>query len=339
MASIVHRQASQATLRGLLSSMLEKTSVAAHMSFLPQFQSFKYSNKYQYQYQASRGFARKARGGVGNRSETAARQKNYVSANSKAWSFERIDLESLDLNDYDESDALEIARKGDEKLAKADGSDPAPLVAMDDIENSQRKFPIDKAEFQRYLLDLKAVLNVSHMSVYLWFCSESKIKEINKFELKEKYATDILSFCNHNFDSPEVFKNKKNPPSDSLLGDIVICPSYVDSVMKREIKSVQTKGSAADLTKGKTVHEKNELGFEESGISLCLSHETDLDSRLKLLLIHGMLHLLGHDHNKSRSWIMMTTRELDVVDLLKERGYSFKYKRSVPVHLNSGGSD
>lgn len=199
------------------------------------------------------------------------------------------------------------------------------------------------------------MLNVSHLNIYLWFCSEAKIKEINRFEMKEKYATDILSLCNHRFDSPEIFKQKKSLSADTLLGDIVICPQYVDKIMQKEIKGntilgskynfpISERGVTNDDSKASkkikppktsiNISNKNAMSFDKdmSGISLCLSFETDLEQRLKLLLVHGMLHLLGHDHQKQRSWERMTARELEVVRDLKKLGYKFNYSEEVEVN-------
>ena len=43
----------------------------------------------------------------------------------------------------------------------------------------------------------------------------------------------------------------------------------------------------------------------------------DVNKRINLLLIHGILHLLGYDHEDTDDWKLMTTREEELIKRLK----------------------
>lgn len=56
----------------------------------------------------------------------------------------------------------------------------------------------------------------------------------------------------------------------------------------------------------------------DAGVSKAMSTVFDVNKRINLLLIHGILHLLGHDHEVSEDWKVMTTREDELIKRLHE---------------------
>jgi probable rRNA maturation factor len=44
-----------------------------------------------------------------------------------------------------------------------------------------------------------------------------------------------------------------------------------------------------------------------------------LEERIPLLLVHGMLHLVGYDHENDKDWKEMTTKEEEVIAVLKSK--------------------
>ena len=57
----------------------------------------------------------------------------------------------------------------------------------------------------------------------------------------------------------------------------------------------------------------------DGGVSLAMSKEFNWEKRIPLLMIHGMLHLLGYDHEKSKDWKQMTHREDEVIKEFNKR--------------------
>ncbi len=60
------------------------------------------------------------------------------------------------------------------------------------------------------------------------------------------------------------------------------------------------------------VTEPVDLMDGDRGVSKIMSTCFDLQDRISLLLVHGMLHLLGYDHEKDEDWLVMTAREEEI---------------------------
>lgn len=84
---------------------------------------------------------------------------------------------------------------------------------------------------------------------------EDAMAELHKQWMDESGPTDVLSFPMDELRMP----GPADEPVAGILGDIVICPSYVEA-------QVASSGK-------------------------------DLEQELQLLTIHGLLHLLGFDHS------------------------------------------
>ncbi len=93
------------------------------------------------------------------------------------------------------------------------------------------------------------------------FLGPGRMRKLNKQYRKSNRVTDVLSFCQTEIPF-EKFKIGR-PKKHQGLGEIVICP--------REVK-------------------KNARKFE-----------TDYQKELAKMLIHGTLHLLGYDHEKTEA--------------------------------------
>ena len=63
----------------------------------------------------------------------------------------------------------------------------------------------------------------------------------------------------------------------------------------------------------------NDEEEEDAGVSLAMSKLFTVEERIPLLLIHGILHLLGHDHETEEDWQLMTTRENYVMEQFYRR--------------------
>ena len=135
---------------------------------------------------------------------------------------------------------------------------------MIEIINSQRKIKIKIADFQEYAEKvIETIPAVNGKSATVAFVSDKKMRELNKSFREKNSTTDVLSFP---FESEEFEK-----PSDSFaladddfgkdnLGDIII------SVQQAERQA-----------------EENNL---------------NLETEIKQLILHGVLHLCGYDHEQ-----------------------------------------
>lgn len=90
------------------------------------------------------------------------------------------------------------------------------------------------------------------------------------------------------------------PEHERYLGDILISPKYIQRVIKRD-------------QQGQVLDE------HDAGVSKAMSTVFSVQERLPLLMIHGLLHLLGYDHENDQDWKVMTAREQEVIDEYKRR--------------------
>jgi len=144
--------------------------------------------------------------------------------------------------------------------------------------NNLTSFSVDKKFFTGVAKKVLKEENKEKNNLSVAFVSEEEIKRLNKKYRKKNKATDVLSFGQVlNFYpikyreaviSPEakLFNRVKFEFSKKDLGEIVICPEIVkENIKKYNIPPVG--GFKKELTK---------------------------------VLIHGILHLLGYDHEKTK---------------------------------------
>ena len=153
---------------------------------------------------------------------------------------------------------------------------------------------VDLARWQRLaegVLAAEGVRGGTELSVI--FVSENDIAELNESFLGTVGPTDVLSFPIDAADldlNPTPGGATRGPdrapldPSDLplLLGDVVICP-----------KIAQQRAPG---------------------------HAGTLDDELALLVVHGILHVLGHDHAEPEETIVMRRRELELLQQLHWHG-------------------
>ena len=128
---------------------------------------------------------------------------------------------------------------------------------MIDVVNLQRKVRVDSAVFRRYVSELSVSVDESLGKTFsVAFISDRRMKELNRLFRNKDSTTDVLSFP-HEPDDLEIQLQAVEHGS-AFLGDIVI------SVEQAERQAKENK-----LT---------------------------LENEIKQLILHGVLHLCGYDH-------------------------------------------
>lgn len=118
------------------------------------------------------------------------------------------------------------------------------------------------APLRRDALALLAELRFDHAELSIVLTTDEKIRELNRAYRGKDVATDVLSFPQSDGDAHDRrggAAGAKRPPL--LLGDIVI-----------SLETAERQAHAAAIGAA---------------------------ARLRTLLIHGLLHLLGYDHERS----------------------------------------
>ena len=165
------------------------------------------------------------------------------------------------------------------------GGDGEPEVFCAD---EQHAVPVDLPRWQQLALDVIKAEGVRGLAeLALIFVGEVEMTELNEGYMGATGPTDVLAFPIDAAEAEHVLHGQ--PPSRGpdrsapdpadmplLLGDVVICPS----IAARQ---------APD-------------------------HAGTIDDELALLIVHGVLHVLGHDHADDIERAAMQARELALLE-------------------------
>lgn len=165
------------------------------------------------------------------------------------------------------------------------GGDGEPEVFCAD---EQSHAAVDIERWQRLataVLHAEGVRGLAEMS--LLFVGRSEITELNEAYMGATGPTDVLAFPIDAVEAEDVLQSPapsrgpdRSPPDPSdmplLLGDVVICP---------------------------------EVAAAQAG-----DHAGTLDDELALLVVHGVLHVLGHDHDTDEATTRMRARERTLLE-------------------------
>lgn len=145
---------------------------------------------------------------------------------------------------------------------------------MISIENSQNTVPINTDQLKKDVKQIIAYLGYADFGIGILFADDQTMQGYNKRYRNKDIVTDILSF-------PFYYNVKAGQkiiaPSEEekYLGDIIIAPEFV----------------------------KKDLIFWNQ----------TLDERIRVLLIHGICHLLGYDHIKDEDYEIMQKKEKELL--------------------------
>jgi len=133
--------------------------------------------------------------------------------------------------------------------------------------------------------------------------------------------TDILSFPFHFAVKPGVIEKPEfDIPDYYTLGDMMVCTPYVirrceeDAMDNNEHDDDDGDASDNDFDSD----DDGDLEDDDRGVSGAMATIRDPEERIRMLLVHGMLHLIGHDHEEDDEYEVMVQREEEI---LKELGY------------------
>jgi probable rRNA maturation factor len=138
--------------------------------------------------------------------------------------------------------------------------------------------------------------------VTLLLVDDEEMEETNLESRGIESPTDILSFPFHVHEKPGLLKEPEfDIPDYYTLGDMMVCVPDVIRACKEDEEEDDDEGD-----------------YDERGVSGAMADVTDPEKRIHMLLIHGMLHLVGYDHEEDDEYEEMVERE---EKLLKELGY------------------
>lgn len=146
------------------------------------------------------------------------------------------------------------------------------------IKNRQRKRAIDCEQLRKDAQTILHALRYDDFDLGILITSNATIRKYNRTYRHKDKATDVLSFPFY----PELKPGKRikaTQPEEKNLGDLIIAPEYVQK----------------DLARWRQTFEQ----------------------RMKVLLVHGICHLLGYDHETDQEYTVMHRKELSLLKLLR----------------------
>jgi probable rRNA maturation factor len=138
----------------------------------------------------------------------------------------------------------------------------AGLGAAHMIANRQRRIAVHRSALEKFVSRARRALRLRADSFGICFVTDAEIARWNRAYRGKNRPTDVLSFPADEFAERRKLRKptvgRKAEPASSYLGDIAIAPS---------------------------VARRNSRKFGRT-----------LDEELRILILHGMLHLMGYDH-------------------------------------------
>ena len=157
------------------------------------------------------------------------------------------------------------------------------------IVNQQRQVRIARKPLEKFLREVQKELRVDDSAVTVCFVSDVEIAEMNARFRKKKGPTDVLSFPQDNSCLPlttcAVGIPRRRPGNHSRLR----APKMKSRAKRR--RSLRESGPAylGDIAIA-----------PETARRYAKKNGRTLESELRVLILHGVLHLLGYDHETDR---------------------------------------
>jgi probable rRNA maturation factor len=168
------------------------------------------------------------------------------------------------------------------------------------VGDEQADLPVDTARWQRLAESVLRHEGISgEAELSLLFVDEAAIGDLNLRFMDSPGPTDVLAFpLEDDLVEPGRFPDSGTsgpvdprdradaPEPPLLLGDVVICPTV----------------AARNAPEHRGEH-----------------HDGSVDDELALLVVHGVLHVLGHDHAEPDETARMQAREQELLSLYHRR--------------------
>lgn len=159
-----------------------------------------------------------------------------------------------------------------------------PHSAIDVMVSRQKRFKVQTSLIKKISAKICDLLGLGAWELSVRFVGKEEIAELNKTYRNKDYATDVLSFPQMEWERP-LKVNPKKPVDDisgfgNTLGDIVICLDVAEE-------------NAGKIGQG-------------------------VDREVCFLLVHGLLHLCGHDHEVEEEERVMLEEQRKIMDFLSE---------------------
>lgn len=179
-----------------------------------------------------------------------------------------------------------------------------------ELENIQQIIPdIDEERLTSTVEQIRDIIGYPTYDVNLYLVDDDLMQETNRDTRGIDKPTDILSFPFLNAVEPGVLSDPEfDVPDMYCLGEMMIDVPYV------------IRRCEEDKADNEKLGEDEE---QDRGVSGAMATVYDPEERINMLLVHGMLHLLGHDHEADDEYKIMVSKEEEILEQLgmsREKG-------------------
>jgi metalloprotein, YbeY/UPF0054 family len=140
------------------------------------------------------------------------------------------------------------------------------------ILNKQKKVRLAARPLQEFLRKTQRELKIANSEITVAFVSDAEIARFNETYRKTKGPTDVLSFPAIAGLTRKAGGKKKGALSQEILGDIAIAPETAKRYAKK--------------------------------------HGRSFGAEIRVLMLHGVLHLMGYDHENDAGQMNRIEQEL-----------------------------
>jgi probable rRNA maturation factor len=202
--------------------------------------------------------------------------------------------------------------------ANVPGNPPGSI----EIYNEQKDIPnIDQDALRDTIRRISQLIGYETYDVTVLLVEDEEMRETNLESRNIDAPTDILSFPFLEAQEPgTLVKPQFDIPEYYNLGDMVVDVPYVI----RRCQEDQEDNGDDDEEEYEIIevdnpddYEDDEEIVEERGVSGAMATVNDPEKRIHMLMVHGMLHLVGYDHEEDEDYELMVAREEEI---LKELG-------------------
>jgi rRNA maturation RNase YbeY len=186
------------------------------------------------------------------------------------------------------------------------------------IYNDQTVLPnIDEEALRRTVHKVAQLIGYETYDVTLLLVDDEEMQETNLESRGVDAPTDILSFPFHFAQRPGLLEEPEfDIPDYYTLGDMMVCVPYVIRRCEEDAEYYDRTDDKEDdevWEKGEMLDEST-LEEDDRGVSGAMAPVKDPEVRIRMLLVHGMLHLVGFDHEKDDDYLEMVAREEEILN-------------------------
>ena len=151
------------------------------------------------------------------------------------------------------------------------------------ILNRQSKYAVSTSRLQEYLVEVEQALHLGRRECNVCLVDDRQIRRLNSLYRGKERATDVLSFAWDNQQAPAGQKNRaRRTPGRNGCASVGDCAIFeFENFLGDIVISVETAKRNAHQEGHSTLNE------------------------IRWLILHGLLHLLGYDHESDQGEMAM----------------------------------